>query len=232
MPDPLQSDFNKFNQLEESTKYRSVQFAGLYCIGSPESWHYRVVFGNHKPAVKVGKSVDILKRFNEYRLYYPFSPIEMKVHLMLMMPHAVTKEQKSNLDRAETFVLSELKARYPKTENWPGIDNAFRLHFSRSEWVEGVRIEVIAGLFRKVRDSGEYGPCLFVYNDGRVNVPSVWYEFRKKVIGEAAETRAEKKADQEKDTALKERVARKKSMWDSVYASHQYTKRVRHNPDD
>ena len=28
MPDPLQSDFNKFNQLEESTKCRSIQFAG------------------------------------------------------------------------------------------------------------------------------------------------------------------------------------------------------------
>ena len=121
-----------------------------------------MVYGKHKPAVKIGKSVDILKRFNEYRLYYPFAHPDMKVHCMLMMPHAVTKEQKSNVDRAETFVLSQLKGRYPATENWPGIDNAYRLHFSRSEWVEGVRIEVVAALFRKVRDSGEYGPCLFV----------------------------------------------------------------------
>ena len=110
MPDPMQNDFNLFNQKEETTKHRSIQFAGLYCLGSPESWHYRVVYGKHKPAVKIGKSVDILKRFNEYRLYYPFAHPDMKVHCMLMMPHAVTKEQKSNLDRAETFVLSQLKA--------------------------------------------------------------------------------------------------------------------------
>ena len=63
MPDPMQYEFTIFNQKEETTKFRSVQFAGLYCLGSPESWHYRVVFGHHKPAVKIGKSVDILKRY-------------------------------------------------------------------------------------------------------------------------------------------------------------------------
>ena len=93
MPDPTQNDFNVFNQKEEATKHRSIQFAGLYCLGSPESWHYRVVYGKHKPAVKIGKSIDILKRFNEYRLYYPFSHPDMKVHCMLMMPHAVTKSR-------------------------------------------------------------------------------------------------------------------------------------------
>ena len=147
-----------------------------------------------------------------------------------MMPHAVTKEQKSNLDRAETFVLSNLKERHPATENWPGIDNAFRLHFSRSEWVEGVRIPVIADLFRKVRDSGEYGPCLFVLNDESVNVPSLWYQFRKKVIGEAAEAKAEKRADKEKDVALQQKIASKKSLWDAVYAPQHFVKRVRRNP--
>ena len=93
MPDPLQYEFNKFNQSEEK-KHRSVQFSGLYCIGSPESIYWRVKFG-HKPfAVKVGKSVDCLRRFNEYRLYYPFADNGMKVYLMLMMPHALTKAKK------------------------------------------------------------------------------------------------------------------------------------------
>ena len=88
---------------------------------------------------------------------------------------------------------------------------------------------MIAGLFQKVRDSGEYGPCLFVLNDGSVNVPAVWYKFRKEVIGEAAEARSEKKADKEKDAALQQKVALKKSMRDSVYAPRQYNKRARIN---
>ena len=119
-----------------------------------ESIYWRVKFGHQEYAVKVGKSVDCLRRFNEYRLYYPFSDPDMKVHLILMMPHAVTKEQKSNVDRAETFVLAELKRLYPKSASWPGIDDQFRLTFSRSEWCSGVNMQVIKNLFAKVRDSG------------------------------------------------------------------------------
>ena len=44
------------------------------------------------------------------------------------------------------------------------------------------------------------------------------YQFRKNVIGEAAEARSEKKADKKKCAALQQKVAYKKSMWDSVYA--------------
>ena len=152
MPDPLQYEFNKFNQSEEK-KHRSVQFSGLYCIGSPESIYWRVKFGHKPSAFKIGKSVDCLRRFNEYRLYYPFADNGMQVYLMLMMPHALTKEQKSNVDRAETYVLSELKRLYPKSANWPGIDDQFRLTFSRSE-CSGVNMQVIKNLFVKAGQRG------------------------------------------------------------------------------
>jgi len=221
MPDPLQYEFNKFNQSEEK-QHRSVQFSGLYCIGSPESIYWRVKFGHQEYAVKVGKSVDCLRRFNEYRLYYPHSNPDMKIHLILMMPHAVTKEQKSNVDRAETFVLSELKRLYPNTSHWPGIDNQFRLHFSRSEWVQGVNMQVITKLFAKARDSGDYGPCLLVENNGKINVPALWYKFKAKVVTDVQAKRLQKKADDEKDEKLVEKRNLHTRKWDSVYAPKLY----------
>ena len=89
---------------------------------------------------------------------------------------------------------------------------------------------MIAILFKKVRDSGDYGPCLFVLNDGSVNVPAVWYKFRKEVIGQTAEDRAARKADQEKDIKLQCKIDHRKSLWDSVYAPPQFVKRARTYP--
>ena len=158
MPDPLQYEFNKFNQSEEK-KHRSVQFSGLYCIGSPESIYWRVKFGHKPSAFKIGKSVDCLRRFNEYRLYYPFADNGMQVYLMLMMPHALTKEQKSNVDRAETYVLSELKRLYPKSANWPGIDDQFRLTFPRSKWCSGVNMQVTSEIENPRKALSFHGEC-------------------------------------------------------------------------
>ena len=142
----------------------------------------------------------------------------MKVHLILMMPHTVTKEQKSSVDRAETYVLSELKRLYPKSANWPGIDDQFRLTFSRSEWCSGVNMEVIKNLFAKVQDSGDYGPCLLVENTGKVDVPALWYKFKAKVMTDVQAKRLQKKADAEKDADAVAKANLKKRKWDSVYA--------------
>ena len=141
---------------------------------------------------------------------------------MLMMPHALTKEQKSNVDRAETFVLSKLKRLYPKSANWPGIDDQFRLTFSRSEWCSGVNTQVIKILFFKVRDSGDYGPCLLVENDGKINVPALWYQFNTKVVTDVQAKRLQKKADEEKDEKLVEKRNLRTRKWGSVYAPKLY----------
>ena len=177
MPTDLSAAFLDHNALEEQNRHRSTNFSGLYCLGSPESEIYRPAFKKTPPAVKVGKSINIITRMNQYALYYPFSMPGFRIHCLLCMPYAQTKAQKSNLDRAETFVLSTLKGRYPNHNQWPGVGK-YRLFFSRSEWMQGIPLKEIEDLFRTVACRPEFGDCLYVLNNGVVNVPKMWYMFR------------------------------------------------------
>ena len=113
----------------------------------------------------------------------------MQIHSLVCMPHAQTAEQKSNVDRAETWVLPELKKKYPRHSHWPGIPQKWRLFFQRSEWVENINEGVIEKLFSEVQSSGLFGPCLHIKNGKNVDIPKVWDAWRVKVYSEAQENR-------------------------------------------
>jgi len=227
MPHPLSLELIDYNAQDAKTKHRSIVFSGLYCIGSPESEFWRVRFGKHKLGVKIGKSYDILRRLNEYLLYFPFSNPGMRVHCLLCMPHAQTKAQKSNVDRAETFVLRELKKKYPSAQNWPGIQERFRVYMSRSEWICGVPLVEVEKLFKVVSSlEKEFGPSLYILNGPDVNIPDLWYKFRHGVITEAKETAAAKKAQEELSAKGQERLERKRK-WDDIYEPRKYKPRAR-----
>ena len=55
---------------------------------------------------------------------------------------------KKHADRAESFVLRELKKKYPAAQNWPGIEERFRVYMSRSEWVCGVPLVEVEKLIK------------------------------------------------------------------------------------
>ena len=135
----------------------SFQISGLYTIASLESQIYRRERGFGQ-AYNIGKSWDICKRMNEYLLAYPFTNPSMQIHLLLLMPHAITKEEKSNVDRAETYILSKLKEKFPNDRYWPGVTERFRLYQKRSEWFQG-SIDHIERLFKELEKSDEFGPC-------------------------------------------------------------------------
>ena len=223
MPHPLSLELIDYNARDAKTKHRSIVFSGLYCIGSPESEFWRVRFGRHKLSVKVGKSYDILRRLNEYLLYFPFSNPGMRVHCLLCMPHAQTKGQKSNTDRAESFVLRELKKRYPSAQNWPGIEERYRVYMSRSEWICGVPLVEVEKLFKEISVSEEFGPSLYILNGPGVNIPELWYKFRNGVRDADAAVKAKK----EQDTDAEEKRLAKKRKWDSVYETRKFKPRVR-----
>ena len=109
MPSALGIEFLNHNAKQEEATHHSIKFSGLYCLASPESGFWRVHYGSKPRAYKVGKSVNVLTRLNEYALYYPFINPEMQIHSLVCMPYAQTVAQKSNVDRAETWVLGELK---------------------------------------------------------------------------------------------------------------------------
>ena len=79
-------------------------------------------------------------------------------------------------------------------------------------------MQVIKNLFAKVRDSGDYGPCLLGENNGKVDVPALWYKFKAKVMTDVQAKRLQKKADDEKDEKLVEKRNLHTRRWDSVYA--------------
>ena len=84
-------------------------------------------------------------------------------------------------------------------------------------------MQVITNLFAKVRDSGDYSPCLLVENDGKkVDVPALWYKFKAKVMTDVQAKRLQKKADDEKDEKLVEKRNLHTRKWDSVYAPKLY----------
>ena len=100
MPHPLSLELIDYDARDAKTKHRSIVFFGLYCIESPESEHWRVRFGEHKLGVKVGKSIDILRRLNEYLLYFPLS---------IMYASRANQDTKKQHGSHESFVLRELK---------------------------------------------------------------------------------------------------------------------------
>ena len=227
MPTDLSAAFLDHNAETEKSKHRSTKFSGLYCLGSLESEVYRPKYKMTEPAVKVGKSINIIDRMNQYALYYPFSDPTFRIHCLLCMPYAVTREQKSNVDRAETFVLSTLKQRYPNHNQWPGVGNRFRLFFSRSEWMQGIPLKEVEDLFRTVACKTEFGPCMYVLNNGRVNIPKLWYQFRSQVQNDAQLKRDEKRAADEKNEALQKERADRKRRAEEIYASPAFKKRTR-----
>ena len=142
------------------------------------------------------------------------------------MPHAQTKEQKSNVDRAESYVLRKLKEKYPSAQNWPGIEERFRVYMSRSEWVCGVPLVEVEKLFKEVA-AADFGPCLYILNGPKVNIPELWYKFRHGVITRAKETAAAKKAQQESDEAVQQRLRDKKRVNEEIYGERKYKQRQR-----
>ncbi len=78
MPDPLGIAFLDHNAQAAETKHRSIQFSGIYLIAS-ESEFWRVRYLARKPAVKLGKSYDVIQRLNQYMLYFPFASPGMRI---------------------------------------------------------------------------------------------------------------------------------------------------------
>ena len=161
-------------------------------------------------------------------LYFPFSNPGMRVHCLLCMSHAQTKAQKSNTDRTEPFVLRELKKIYPGAQNWPGIEERFRVYMSRSEWVCGVPLVEVEKLFKEIAaNKKEYGPSLYILNGPDVNIPELWYKFRHGVITEARESVAAKKAQQESDETVQQWLRDKKRTLDDIYGQREFKPRKR-----
>ena len=131
------------------------------------------------------------------------------------------------MDRAETYVLKKLKEKYPSAQNWPGIEERFRVYMSRSEWVCGVPLVEVEKLFKEVSASADFGDSLYILNGPDVNVPELWYKFRNGVITKAKETAAAKKAQQESDEAAQQRLRDKKRINEEIYGKRKYIKRVR-----
>jgi len=223
MPHPLQIDLINYQQKLEHAQ-RSFQISGLYTIASPESQIYRRERGFGQ-SYKVGKSWDICKRMNEYLLAYPFVNPGMQIHLLLLMPHAITKEEKSNVDRAEQFVLKLLKDQYPNNRFWPGIKERFRLFQKRSEWIQ-CPLEKIELAFREATKQN-FGPMLIVRNSRHVDVPKLWTEFKAKVQSDRKEKRDREVAAQEKDADFQRAKKAKKDLCESIYRSQVFKPRAR-----
>jgi len=219
MPADLGIQFLDENAKRQESKHRSIQFSG--CLGSAESEFWRKIYLHRKPAVKIGKSYDVVKRMNEYMLYFPFANPGMRIHCLLCFPHAVTKLQKSKVDRCETYLLSTLKTRYPNRGNWPGINEKYRLFFQRSEWT-GIPLPEIETLFKHVQDTEMFGKCMYVLNDGKINIPEMWYKFRSKVTTQAKDDAAVKKAQKEKDDDLQAVINVKRKRQDDLCAPRKY----------
>ncbi len=174
MPSALSDKFLRYCQRTAKTQHNSIKAGGCYCLASPESGYWRPRFGHRKSTVKVGKSWDICKRMNEYMLNYPFNDPGLDLQFMLLMPHPESNQQRANIDNAEKFILSTLRARYSRHWHWPGLLERNRLYPPRSEWGRGVPREEIAHVFRQA--AKRFQPALFVYDDD--NVPERWYRFK------------------------------------------------------
>ena len=225
MPSDLGVQFLDHCAQSEKTKHHSIKFSGLYCIGSPESEFWRTTYGKLPHGVKIGKSIDVIRRMNEYLLYYPWaSPQGTKIHCLLCLPHAVTKDAKANVDAAERWVLSTLKERYPSHDHWPGIAEKYRLYFSRSEWLQGVRLSVVENLFKVAQQ--KFGG-LYILNDGKTDVPATWYAWRQKHQQGVKDAAALRKRKREDDDKVQEEQARKRAIHEDIYGPKKYKPRVR-----
>ena len=175
MPSALELQFLQHTLDMEEKKHQrwNYQVGGLYCIGTPESEIFRPI--NHKPrGYKIGKSLHLLRRLNEYTLVCPWNDPALKVHCVLLMPHS-TKVEQQRIDAAERHVLSTLKAKYPSPAKWPGISEGNRLFFTRSEWIQGVPLSVIEDTIKRCALAAD---DLFLKCDATTNVPKEWYAFR------------------------------------------------------
>ena len=85
-------------------------------------------------------------------------------------------EDKARLGRMATFCLTELKRLYPDPKFHPGIPEKYRLHFSRSEWLQNVPLQVIENVFK--RCVAEFKECLYVKIGPETNIPRIWFAWR------------------------------------------------------
>jgi len=106
---------------------------------------FQVAIVSHPPRAASGvcssdiTNLQVVGRMQTYLLYYPFkSP---GFYCLIMMLHAVTAAQKSNLDRCERWILSDLMSRYSSINNWGGIPEQNCKYLSRSEWACNIPLE-------------------------------------------------------------------------------------------
>jgi len=213
MPSALELDFLKYTLESQEKKHQrwNFQVGGLYVIGTPESEFYRPI--HRKPrGYKIGKSLDLLSRLNQYTLVCPWDSPALKVHCLLLMPHS-NKADKLRIDQCEAYVLRTLKERYPQLSHWPGIDSGTRKFFSRSEWIQACNLEEV----EKVVKSCEGPNDLFVQTGPNTNVPAQWYAFKHRQEEKNEEKREEKREKQPK----------RKADTASVYEPRKFVPRTR-----
>ena len=63
---------------------------------------------------------------------------------------------------------------------------------------------------------------MYVLNDGKVNIPEMWYKFRNKVTSQAKEDSEAAKAKKEKDDDLQAAVNVKRKRQEDMYAPRKY----------
>jgi len=122
----------------------------------------------------------------------------MRVYCLLLFEHPTTDAERQNINDCEKWVLAKLKAQFPAPWHWPGLLEQSRLYPSRSEWVRGVNERIISKTFRDARESGLFGPCLFVYDDEMDDVPAQWYRFRRGLIDKKKEDLAKTAPDRKR----------------------------------
>ena len=119
--------------------------------------------------------------------------------------------------------VRELKKKFPSAQNWPGIEERYRVYMSRSEWICGVPLTEVEKLFKEVSKKEEFGPSLYILNGPDVNIPDLWYKVRHGVN----KVRNAAKATKEQKTDVEEKRLAKKRKWDSVYEPGKFKPRVR-----
>ena len=216
MPSALELDFLRHTlEMEEKKHQRwNYQVGGLYAIGTPESEFFRPI--HHKPrGYKIGKSLHILRRLNEYTLVCPWDNPALKVHCVLLMPHT-TKTDQAKIDAAERQVLSALKKKHPNPGNWPGISEGTRSFFTRSEWIQDVPLQEVEAEIKKCEGPND----LFLRCDASTNVPKEWYAFKHRQDQQKAVERVRRQ-----EVKQAPEVQARKRRCDEIYAPPKFKPR-------
>ena len=177
MPSELAYQFiQEVKQEDSKHQHRNFQMGAIYAITTAESGFWRPR-GGLESGTKIRKTTNLCERANQYLTYFPWQkPYPLKFHCLILADYR-TQEDKNRLGRMETFVLSTLKEMYPEHKYHPGIPEKYRLHFSRSEWIQGVPVEEIEDVFQ--RCAKEFGSaCLYVKISSGTNIPRIWYAWR------------------------------------------------------